>query len=152
MIKEITFEEIKPYWEKYLWSEYIDSGCKISRVNLWTQKDYCYKVIDYISNPERILNPTYIAYLIDNQIVGVESGYKTNINYYRIRGLWVDKNHRHKGIAKKMVEYFDAISNERYMWSIPRETSLGFYLKYGFVVTGKVKSIYGQNYFVRKER
>jgi ribosomal protein S18 acetylase RimI-like enzyme len=152
-IREITFEEILPYW-KILWETYVNEGCKISRVNLWSQKNYCYKSLDYLSNDGilKVLKPIYIACFINNEIVGVESGYKTNIDYYRIRGLWVDEDYRRKGIATELVKWFEKKSKERYIWTIPRENSLGFYLKNGFIVTGRVKSIYGENYFAVKER
>jgi GNAT superfamily N-acetyltransferase len=152
-IRKITFEEIKPYW-KILWEDYINEGCDISKVNIWTQNNYCYKVIEYFNDEQlvNILKPVYVGYFIDNDIVGVESGYKTNIDYYRIRGLWVNEDNRSKGIATELVKWFERRSKEKYIWTIPRETSLGFYLKNGFKVTGKVKSIYGKNYFAIKER
>lgn len=152
-IREITFEEIKPYWN-ILWKNYIDEGYDISKVNIWTQKNYCYRLLKHFNNEQLVdlLKPTYIAYFVDDDIVGVESGYKTNIDYYRIRGLWVDKSYRNKKIATELVKWFENKSKEKYIWTIPRQTSLEFYLKLGFKITGTVKSIYGENYFAVKER
>lgn len=150
-IKQITFEEILPYWNKHLWANWDN----ISKVNVWTQKNYCYKTVKYFNDEQlvKILKPVYVACFIDGDIVGVESGYKTNIDYYRIRGLWVDEAHRKKGIATELVRYFECLSNEKYIWSIPRETALAFYLRYGFKVSGEPeKSTTKQNYFVIKER
>jgi GNAT superfamily N-acetyltransferase len=150
-IRQITFEEILPYWKKYLWSNWEN----ISRVNAWTQKDYCYRTAKYFTEQQlvRIFKPVYAACFIDDDIVGVESGYETNFDHYRIRGLWVDKNHRRKGIATELVRYFECLSTKRYIWSIPRETALDFYLSYGFKVDGiPEKSTTKQNYFVIKER
>lgn len=152
-IREITFEEIKPYWN-ILWKNYVDEGYDISKVNIWTQKNYCYRILKHFNNEQLVdlLKPTYIAYFVDDDIVGVESGYKTNIDYYRIRGLWVDKSYRNKKIATELVKWFENKSKEKYIWTIPRQTSLEFYLKLGFKITGTVKSIYGENYFAVKER
>jgi ribosomal protein S18 acetylase RimI-like enzyme len=152
-IREITFEEIKPYWN-ILWKNYVDEGYDISKVNIWTQKNYCYKILNHFNNEQLVdlLKPTYIAYFVDDDIVGVESGYKTNIDYYRIRGLWVDESYRNKKIATELVKWFENKSKEKYIWTIPRQISLGFYLKLGFKITGTIKSIYGENYFAVKER
>lgn len=152
-IREITFEEIKPYWN-ILWKNYVDEGYDISKVNIWTQKNYCYRILKHFNNEQLVdlLKPIYIAYFVDDDIVGVESGYKTNIDYYRIRGLWVDKSYRNKKIATELVKWFENKSKEKYIWTIPRQTSLEFYLKLGFKITGTVKSIYGENYFAVKER
>lgn len=150
-IRPITFEEIVPYWKKHLWSDWDN----ISRINAYTQKDYCYRTAKYLTTEQlvKIFKPIYVACFIDDDIVGVESGYKTNIDYYRIRGLWVDKAHRRKGIATELVRHFECLSKERYIWSIPRETALDFYLNYGFKVTGIPEiSTTDQNYFVVKER
>ena len=155
MIKEISFELILAYWSEYLWKEYHDQGLKINRVNTTTQKKYFYRALKYLNQEqvEQVVKPTYIAYFFGSEIVGVESGYKTNVDYYRLRGLWVNKNYRHEGVARKMVDYLANKSKEKYLWTIPRESALGFYTKYGFIVTGKsVKTVYGQNYFAVKDR
>lgn len=154
MIKEITFELILEYWSKYLWSEYVQQGLKINRVNTTTQEKYFYSVLNHRDQEqvEFCIKPTYIAYFSDDNIIGVESGYKTNIDYYRVRGLWVDENYRREGIATEMIDYLANKSKEKYLWTIPRENALGFYTKYGFTITGlSAKTIYGQNYFAVKE-
>jgi len=101
MIKEIDFNTIKYYWRKYLWQDYL----KIKKIDLTTFDEYSYEGLRNISQKlgELILSPTYIAYIIDGEIVGTESGYKTNKDYYRIRGLWVHENYRRKGIATKLI-------------------------------------------------
>ena len=154
MIKEITFEQILDCWKTGLWSKYVDQNLKINRVNTTTQKNYCYRVIEYLNQEqiERLLKPIYIGYFTDEIIVGVESGYKTNKDYFRVRGLWVDKNYRGQGVATQLVQYFENLCVEKYLWTIPRDSALNFYLKYGFRVDGlSVKTVYGQNYFAIKE-
>jgi len=154
MITEVTFELIKHYWEQNLWDIYTKAGYNIQRVNTTTQENYCYKAIKYLSQEqiEMIIHPTYIAFFHGTNIVGVESGYKTNIDYYRVRGLWVDPRYRDEGIATQLIQWFEDRCKEKYMWTIPRESAVGFYTKYGFKITGKAaKTPYGQNYFAVKE-
>lgn len=154
MIKEITFEEIEYYWNTYLWSKYTNDGYIIRKVNLTTQEDYTHPAYlnIKITLVEKIIPVTYIGYFIDEKIVGVESGYKTNKDYYRVRGLWVDENHRRKGIATKLINWLESKCREKYLWTIPRESAIRFYLNYGFNITGKsAKTVYGQNYFAVKE-
>jgi ribosomal protein S18 acetylase RimI-like enzyme len=151
-IREITFEEILPYW-KILWKEYVDRGYGINKVNLDTQKDWTHLAYYHISHEwvEKLIKPVYAACFIDEKIVGVESGYKTNIDYYRIRGLWVDENYRRRGVATKLVRYFEGLSKEYYIWTIPRATAIKFYLSCGFNIDGKLDTIYGTNYFAIKK-
>lgn len=154
MITEVSFELILKYWERYLWSKYVEKGYRINRVNTTTQENYCYKALEYLNQEqiESLIKPTYIAYFYDSEIVGVESGYKTNINYYRLRGLWVHENFRREGVATKMIDYLTEKSKEKYLWTIPREYALPFYKSYGFDITGRsAKTTYGQNYFAVKE-
>lgn len=153
MIKEITFEEIMKHWNK-LWSKYVDKGYKINKVNTTTQKNYCYRITESLNQDQKeiLMKPTYIGYFIEGNIVGVESGYKTNIDYHRVRGLWVDEHHRYSGIATKLINWFETRCQQKYLWTLPRHSALEFYLKYGFKVTGLFeKTVYGQNYFVVKE-
>jgi GNAT superfamily N-acetyltransferase len=172
MIKEITFEEIKQCWNK-LWSKYInindDFGSMytpsgrtlheeyiIKRINTTTQKNYFYRVISMLNldqkQLEKMITPIYIGYFVDGKVVAVESGYKTNIDYYRVRGLWVNEKYRRSGVATKLVSWFESRCKEKYLWTLPRHGALEFYLNYGFKVTGlSEKTLYGQNYFAVKE-
>lgn len=154
MIKEITFDEIKYYWKKYLWAKYTT---KIHKVDIHTQKNYFYRVIKHLSSSlsrdqiDKWIKPTYIGYFVDDKIVGVESGYKSNIDYYRLRGLWVHEDYRGRGIATKLLNYLEERNNENFLWTCPRENALIFYIKYGFKITGiSEKTLYGQNYFALK--
>jgi GNAT superfamily N-acetyltransferase len=154
MIEEISFEQIMDYWTFGLWAKYAAKGYKINRTNTTSQKNYCYRVIEYLTQEQidTLLKPIYIGYNDDGIIVGVESGYRTNLDYFRVRGLWVNPNYRGQGIATQLIKYFEDRCKEKYLWTIPRESALGFYIKYGFAITGKsVKTIYGQNYFAVKE-
>ncbi len=157
IIKEITFDEIKYYWRNFLWSRFDITNSvdlKTYPTCLITQKDYSYRAFKYMSreNIEKIQNPTFVAYEIDGEIVGVESGFTTNINYYRLRGLWVNNKYRRRGIATKLLDYLIERSNKKNIWTIPRESALSFYEKYGFTILNEYYiSIYGKTYFAVKK-
>ena len=77
----------------------------------------------------------YWAYKLDDEIVGVNSGYKSCENYYRSRGLWVIPRFRGAGFAKSLLDVAIGESifwNCRYIWSYPREESLPVYESMGF--------------------
>lgn len=156
-IKEISFDEIKYYWRNFLWSKFNESNStdlETHKTDLTTQKNYSYILFDHLNREfiERIQKPIYIACFINNKIVGVESGYQTNTDYYRLRGLWVDDKYRRQGIATMLVRYLEERTNKTYIWTIPRESALNFYLNYGFKVVNEYKeSIYGKTFFVIKK-
>lgn len=156
-IKEITFDEIKYYWRNFLWSKFDITNSvdlKTYPTCLITQKDYSYKAFKYMNreNIEKIQNPTFIAYEIDDEIIGVESGFNTNLNYYRLRGLWVKKEYRKQGIATKLIKWFENYTDKKFIWTIPRETAIPFYKKCGFEILNEyLPSIYGKTYFAIKK-
>jgi GNAT superfamily N-acetyltransferase len=139
MIKKITFERIIPYWN-ILWKQY--EGCKINKVNLDSQKNYVHRAYKYLNQEaiEKIIKPVYVGYFNDDEIIGVASGYETNIDWYRIRGLWVNEKYRRNGIATKIVKYLESKSNTRYIWTVPRQTALKFYQSNGFEIDGVYKT------------
>ena len=77
--------------------------------------------------------------IIDNKIVGVNSGHKTTSNHYRSRGIWVDESYRRKGISQAL---FNATKDQAQkegctmLWSIPRKIALPAYTKFGFETVG----------------
>ena len=151
-IKNITFEEIRYYWERFLWPEYPKVSHKI---DIFPHKNYCYTFYRYISqeNLEKIAKITYIGYFLDNKIVGVVSGYRSNKDYYRLRGLWIIENLRRQGIASELVRFLEKNCEQKYLWTTPRSTALPFYLNYGFIVTGSFDDkVYGKTYVAKKEK
>ena len=143
MIREITFSKIKLYWDAYLWRERLNEGIYVDQVNFEGPLEW----VTY-----EVLEPKFIAYYDRNKIVGVESGYKTSDDYFRVRGLWVNKRYRGQGIATKLIQYFEDRADCKYIWSMPRESALPFYLVYGFGVESLgPETIYGRLFNVRKE-
>lgn len=145
-IKEITFDEILPFW-KILWSHIdFDITPKHSRLLL--------KGLD-----ERILinynwKPTFFGVIEDDKIVGVNSGFKTDDIQYRSRGLFVITEFRMKGIATQLLQstYNQAKKEDcKILWSYPRLEALNVYLKFGFQkVSCFEENEFGTNCYVIK--
>ena len=78
---------------------------------------------------------TFLAYKINGNIVGVNSGHATINNAYRSRGLWVDPAFRKQGIGKELLlaTINQAVNeNSNMIWSLPRQTSWNTYKLAGF--------------------
>jgi len=80
--------------------------------------------------------PTFYGYIINDDIVAVNSGHACpNQNNYRSRGLWVDPNYRHQGIAQKLLTATIEQGQQegyRQIWSYPRRSSWPTYQAVGF--------------------
>lgn len=139
MIKKITFEEIKPYWqilwpfldvEKQIPFMYLPECKYVSKAYRSVKSELLYDKIPSI----------FLGYAFNNEYIGVLNGYKTSNIHFRTRGLWVNEKYRKMGIATNLMRYLENFANEsdcRFLWSIPRKTALGFYEKYGFKQTSK---------------
>jgi GNAT superfamily N-acetyltransferase len=82
--------------------------------------------------------PTFFGYILDNTIIGVNSGHRCSNNSYRSRGLWVDEKHRGKGIGKQLLlSTIQQGQHEmtKFIWSYPRKTSWPTYKSVGFIRT-----------------
>lgn len=151
MIKEISFDEIKNYW-KILWLD-MDVDNKIEYVSM-PSCEYVEPVFIKLGKVSPYSIPSiFISYSLDNQIVGVLNGYKTSINYFRTRGLWVNPIYRKKGIATKLMNYIERFAlNEgsKILWTIPRKTAINFYKNYGFEQMSDFTIYNGNNCFATK--
>lgn len=88
--------------------------------------------LDYIPDT------TYFALLVDDKIVGVNSGHTTPDNLYRSRGLWIEKEYRGKGLGVPLLTA--GITKAQQLncdgvWSFPRDTSQKTYEAAGFTIT-----------------
>ena len=145
MIYRVDFETIQKVWRKNLWVEGDSADKRYNRIKIDGKfdQDMAEKTV------------MYWAYKLDDEIVGVNSGYKSCENYYRSRGLWVTPRFRGAGFAKSLL---DVAINEsifwncKYIWSYPREESLGVYESMGFKKQGDFKiADYGFNCIAIKE-
>ena len=91
----------------------------------------------------------------DNRIIGGLTG-KTYWRYLDIEYLWVDKAHRGKGIASKIIQMAEQCARIRNCRCAMLDTyefqALGFYLKQGYEMFGKLDGYCGQyeRYYLRK--
>jgi len=132
---ESTFEEVFPVWRDRLWPNRISAIEPMSSL-CWRQpKD----IIKDSSIFDKYV-PSFFALKIDDEIVGVNSGFKTSEKVYRSRGLWVSEQHRGRGFGQLLL--LQAIVQGKsedchWIWSMPRKTALGSYEKVGFKKRGK---------------
>lgn len=145
MIYRVDFETIQKVWRKNLWVEGDSADKRYNRIKIDGKfdQDMAEKTV------------MYWAYKLDDEIVGVNSGYKSCENYYRSRGLWVTPRFRGAGFAKSLLDVAIGESifwNCKYIWSYPREESLGVYESMGFKKQGDFKiADYGFNCIAIKE-
>ena len=130
----LSFEQISSIWQKQLWPNR-QSPIETHSAMTWPfegePQQYDMKVFEYPA--------TFLGIIIDNKIVGVNSGHKTTSNHYRSRGIWVDESYRRKGISQAL---FNATKDQAQkegctmLWSIPRKIALPAYTKFGFDTVG----------------
>lgn len=128
MITKITFDEISPIWENYLWSDRLG--------NIDPASAMCYLGGYDLNNLDP--NPTFFAYVIDSEIAGVNSGHRTMNGGYRSRGLYVFEKFRGRGIGTILLNSTieqAKIENSSMCWSYPRKSSWKSYLNAGFKLT-----------------
>ena len=151
--KEISYEQISQAWNK-LWP-----GRDAKPTNPWDLTD------DYnIQEQGAVLGkPTFFGVYNGDELIGVNSGYKTSTSKYRSRGLWVDENYRRRSISTLLLN--NTITQARHellgrglpclIWTCPREESFRAYEKSGFNIVrnglGKPLFDWGINYIAIKE-
>jgi len=125
MITSITFDEIYHIWNTQLWPTRESSIETHSAMNFLGGYDM----------KNMISTPTFFAYKLDKQIVGVNSGHLCHDNSYRSRGLFVFPEYRKQGIGKiLLLATIDKGINEgaNYIWSYPKQSSWATYESAGF--------------------
>jgi len=126
MIIQIDFDTAKEIWQTHLWPN--------RQSQIEPSSALCYLTGKY--NLENITyEPTFFAYMMDNRIVGVNSGHRTVNSGYRSRGLYVFEEYRGKGIATKLLQ--STIEQARkeqciFIWSLPRHSAWPTYQRVGF--------------------
>lgn len=145
-IKKVEFEDILPAWEK-LWpgreNEPFSAMLRKGGYDSHIRDNYKYTCI--------------AAYDWDNggKLVGVNVGHRSAKNEYRTRGLWVDPESRGQGIAGMLFERLEQQAQWegcRWLWSLPRLSSLPAYMKAGYEPFGEpMKADYEQNVRAQKD-
>ena len=127
MLTELTWKKIHYVWKNYLWPNRSSPIEPISAM--------CY--LNGYDAANMASTPTFFGYIIDDRIVGVNSGHACpNQNNYRSRGLWVDPNYRGQGIGQQLLTATIKQGQQegyRQIWSYPRRSSWPTYQAVGFV-------------------
>ena len=125
MITKIDYTTIYHVWSKHLW---------INRTSPIEQTSAMVYLGGYHLD-NMTSNPTFLGYILDDRIVGVNSGHKCHDGGYRSRGLFVFPEHRKKGLGIKLLEETIAQAETEgcsYVWSYPKLSSWETYKKAGF--------------------
>lgn len=126
--KEITWEEILPMWRDHLWLNRITPIEPVSAMRYLGGYD--------MLNMES--TPYFQGMVIDDQLVGVNSGHETGNGQFRSRGLYILPAHRGQRLGSHLLLYTISIAktlNCNTVWSFPRESSLITYEMAGFCKT-----------------
>ena len=147
--KIVDFKTIFPIWNDKLWPQ------RKSPINPMSSMTYDR---NYDMKIHEKYKPTFVAvYNIDDKIIGVNSGHRTDDKLYRSRGIWVEPLYRRKGIAGILFCEIERAAMEEqctHIWSLPRKSALPAYEKYGFIKTSDFfdeKVEFGPNCYVKKE-
>ena len=144
-IKKITFDEIIPFW------------CKLWPNSVLQPTSSMVYLGGYDINITKNFAPSFFAIEKDDSVIGVVSGHRSNREFYRLRGIYIDKDYRGRCYSKHLFEAIDIQAKQEncnFVWSFPRKDSLYSYLKANFQQTSHFidKDIdYGPNCYVLKE-
>ena len=126
MLVKLNWKEIHNIWKTYLWPHRLSAIQSSSAMSFLEGYD--------MANMQS--TPTFFGYIINDFIIGVNSGHACpNQNNYRSRGLWVDPDHRGRGIAQQLLTAtINQGLTEGYnqIWSYPRLSSWPTYQAVGF--------------------
>ena len=130
-----TFEEIYDIWHDQLWPG------RISKIESMSSL--------YWKSPRTIIKdktifekytPSFWVIKHGDEIVGVNSGFKTEETIYRSRGLYVYPDYRGQGLSAILLRQAILQGKKEgchWIWSMPRKAALPVYQRVGFKKRGK---------------
>jgi len=124
-IKQISFDEVLPIWNIYLWPDRVSDITPTSAMNFIGGYDL----------QNMTSTPTFLAYMLEGEIAGVNSGHMCKDNDYRSRGLYVFEKFRGRGIGTILLKATidqAKLEGASMCWSYPRKSSWKSYLHAGF--------------------
>lgn len=146
-IQEITFDDILPIWKTNLWPHRKSIIEPMSAVAFDGSIN-----IDIFKYSESTF---YLAAVMDQSIVGVISGHKTQEKQCRLRGLYVDENYRRQSISTHLIQAqltkAKALKCDQ-VWALARVTNSGLFEKLGFQIQLETdKYEYGPHHILAKK-
>ena len=133
---ETTFEDIYNLWDKGLWPNRVSKIMPMNTLSwtAWYWEDF--GKIEVTKDQNILLfEPTFWAIRDGKEIIGVNSGFRTNEDIYRSRGLYVKPEKRGKGLSKLLLKLtIETAKKEecRTIWTMPRKSALTAYESVGF--------------------
>ena len=134
---ETTFENIYDLWNEGLWPNRIgkieDRNALSWDANLWKN---CGN-ISITKHRERIwkYKPTFWAVRENDEIIGVNSGFRTSDDIYRSRGLYLIPEKRGEGLSNMLLKLTIQTAKQqecKIIWTMPRKDALFAYESVGF--------------------
>lgn len=134
MLKEITFEEIYPMWEK-LWPGRDRIKPITSMIN---NREYDMSIYDKAEDSEGYYSGVFFGVFTDdtNELVAVNSGHQTSDTRFRSRGLYVKPGYGGNGLGQLLLQTtvdFAKLKGFEVIWSLPRSTAFKTYEAVGFI-------------------
>lgn len=132
MIKEISYEECFLFWQ-LLWPNRKTPITPVSYMKFPNQSIRETGQFKYeYANSTEIEPPTFLGYIVNSKIVGVNSFHKI-AGTTRSRGLFVIEEYRNQGIGSHILE--ETIKKSTgFVWSYPKKDALKTYIKAGFFI------------------
>ena len=123
-IEKISFGQLYPIWNNYLWPDRVSDITPTSAMSFMGGYDL-----------QNMTSPTFFAYMIGDEIAGVNSGHMCMNNDYRSRGLYVFEKFRGRGLGTALLEATikqAIVENASMCWSYPKDTSWKSYSRAGY--------------------
>ena len=128
-IRQIDADTILYVWKNRLWPNRI-SAIESHSAMMITPGTY---------DMGNFLLPVWCyGYYLNEELIGVNSGHLCTDGLLRIRGFWVEEEHRRRGIGKKLLlKTIEAgrINKATGVWAFPRKTSWPIFESIGFKQT-----------------
>lgn len=128
MIKVMTWDEIHYIWSNHLWQ---------GRSDIRPMSSMTYSG-NYDISVYSKYTPVFLAYLVNGEVAGVNSGHRVSDIEYRSRGLYVFPKYRGMGIGIELLRALIPYATEdgcHYIWSLPKVSAINTYRSAGFVIS-----------------
>lgn len=147
-IDPIAFEEILPFWRDRLWPGRKSAIQPTSA--MLPEGGYDARLL---REPA-----VFFAAVSDSEagrrVHGVNSGHRCGETHFRLRGTWVDPDHRGTGVGSALArKVFDEARRQgcRFAWTLARRSSSGFYLKQGFEIVRETDEFeFGPHFYMQR--